>query len=325
MSLVARAAAGALVLVTVLMGLTVQLPDAIAASGATGSLSFLPASGVASIPLTAVSTGVCSDPRGTNLQLRISGKGFPPGTNVTPNLKADIYPVDPSTGGYDVPLQDTLHDFAAQQNPPAVLSGRYDFTLLCKRPWGVGVYDTYAGALWFSSPTTFHALTSAAAPATPATTVPAVTSSPRPSPTRSPAPKPTSASTPLSGTPTPTHTKAPSTVTRPATPVTRTTQATASSTSRPTSVASKTLPAPTSSPVAVVTPPNAAVDATANAASPRVQPSSASPSVALVAEAISPGQASDTGWLVALAAGSLAVVVALGLVLRRRLASRGSA
>jgi hypothetical protein len=128
----------------------------------TGTLSFTPATGLDSYALTAVSTGTCVDPRGSNLQLRVSGHGFADDTNVTPNLPASVYPIDPALHGYDVPLQDTLRSFAAQQHPPAVLSGRYVFTLICKKPIGSGVFGTYTGSLSFTSPTHYTASQAAA-------------------------------------------------------------------------------------------------------------------------------------------------------------------
>jgi hypothetical protein len=171
----ARAVTGLTVITASLAVPSLMAVGARAGTEPTGSLGFLPASGLDSFSLTAVSSGLCSDPRGTNLQLRVTGRGFPAGINVTPNLKAAVYPVDPTTGGYDVPLQDTLRSFAAQQNPPATLSGRYDFTLICKKPWGKGDYGSYTGSLTFSSPTHYRALTRIPEVSTkPATSKPAV-------------------------------------------------------------------------------------------------------------------------------------------------------
>ncbi len=171
----------------VLGGLTVPTSPAVAAS--TGTLSFVPASGLDATPLSVVSSGMCSAPA-TNLQLRVSGPGFASDTNVTPNLGISVYPIDGDTGGYDVPLQDTLRGFAAQQQPPATLTGKYDFTLVCKRPIGRTVYATYTGSVEFSSPAHYHALTPAGSPApvTSLVTTPAAATSPRPGST-SAAPK----------------------------------------------------------------------------------------------------------------------------------------
>jgi hypothetical protein len=280
------------------------------AAGATGTLSFLPASGIASSPLTAVSTGVCSDPRGTNLQLEVIGKGFPPGTNVTPNLAAHVYPVDPSTGGYDVPLQDTLQHFAAQMNPPASLSGRYEFTLVCKKPWGKGIYNTYRGALWFSSATNFRSLTVASSPRTP------VAVSPSPAATR-PTPvtvTPHVSKLPAGTTPAPTITFHPTSKPQPTSSPTHTLAISASATTgRP-------------APVITVTSASAATPPATGTSSPTAtspnNPAAASEPAAS-AGAPTKGRGSSTGRVAGLLAGSLAVAAGLGLLVRRRMARYG--
>ncbi|MDX6245405.1 MAG: hypothetical protein QOE76_3128 [Frankiales bacterium] len=125
---------------------------------AKGTLAFSPASGLDSMSLTVVSSDICPATPPSNLQLMVTGSGFPADTNVTPNLSASIYPIDPVSGGYDVPLQESLRDFAAQQTPPAKLSGRYQFSLVCRAALGTKVYAAYSGSLWFVSPTHYNAI-----------------------------------------------------------------------------------------------------------------------------------------------------------------------
>lgn len=301
-------------LVLAVCAATLSIPTTVAVAattrGATGGLSFLPASGSAEWPLTAVSTGVCSDPRGTNLQLQVKGKGFPAGTNVTPNLAAHVYPVDPSTGGYDVPLQDTLQHFAAQQHPPAILSGRYDFTLVCKKPWGNGVYNTYRGSLWFSSATHYHTLTVSAAPTT---TPAAATPSPR-----------TSSPTPVTRTASATTTVAVQ-IPAPATKSERRTQSPTTlaptvTTGQPTS-AGRVSPPTNTTPAPLATRTTTRASATA---APIASPShAATTKQPALATGASHGRASNSGWVAALLAGSVAVVAGLGLLVRRRIGRYG--
>jgi hypothetical protein len=262
----------------------------------TGNLGFSPASGDDWTPLAVLSTGTCSDLRGSNLQLTVSGHGMPEPTNVTPNLKASIYPVDPSTGGYDVPLQDSLHNFAAQQSPPAVLSGRYDFTLVCKRPWGRSTFGTYHGALFFSSPTRYRALTTVptvkAAPVSPGPEVGHTTATPRPTRSSSPAPV-----TPVAAAPRSPRFSHPPVATH----VARSSQPERASSALPPALMH----------------------------SPQVQ-DSASPSSTVAASsarqvAADPprSRGGSPNGVLAAAVATLSVVVALGLVLRRRLGIRG--
>ena len=137
-----------------------------------GRLSFEPHAGNSATPLSVVSSGRCSDSRATNVLVRVTGPGFPAvGQNVAPNQRAEIYPIDPSSGGYTVPFQDTLQNFAAEQTPPVTLSGRYQFTLVCTQKYGRGTFGTFTGALTFGSGTHFtDGVKAAPATATPGRT-----------------------------------------------------------------------------------------------------------------------------------------------------------
>jgi hypothetical protein len=291
--------------------------------GTTGTLTFQPASGLDSAPLTAVSTGVCSDPRGTNLQLRVSGAGFPPDTNVTPNLKASIYPVDPSTGGYDVPLQDTLQDFAAQQTPAAKLAGRYEFTLVCKKPLGRDVFQSYVGSLVFSSPTHFTAVAAAgtAATTTPsaATTPPASRTSPKPA-----KPGATSRRPSPSAHPTATVTRVAATPTSSPHPTDKPAATPAASTTTPSIVSASATPRPARSSGGAevgAVPPTETVSPSVSVSQQALP--AASPSVTTTAVAVVTSGRRPPGAMLAFSAVVLAVVILLGLVLRRRV-SRGA-
>jgi hypothetical protein len=125
---------------------------------APGGLVVSPSAGLDSTPLTVTSTGVCVSPKATHLLGRIFGPGFPAaGQNVVPNQPAAIYTIDRSVGGYEVPLQNTLGAFAAEQSPPAQLVGRYVLELFCQDTFGQTRYATYSVVLDFTSPSRFSA------------------------------------------------------------------------------------------------------------------------------------------------------------------------
>ncbi|MDX6203054.1 MAG: hypothetical protein QOJ83_2554 [Frankiales bacterium] len=286
-------------LVAALGGASLAGAQARADSPPVGRLFFSPPTGLDSYALTVVSTGTCTDPRGTNLQLRVSGAGFPDNTNVTPNLSASIYPTDPARHGYDVPLQDTLRDFAAQQHPAAALSGRYDFSLICKKPVGQGIFGTYTGSIWFTSGTHYHAAaveSSAVASQVARPPSPGVTGGANPA-----TPTPTRASaTKVSRT---TSASAPPGAAGPASPTTTRAPQSATASRRPD-------PGPPSAQRSIrrtTAPRSTGVPAASPAAAPRA-----------AAAATRPRQAVGAGWIAVLAAGSLAVVTGLGLLLRRR-------
>ena len=114
-----------------------------------GTLTFTPSSGTDQTPLLVTTSGPC--PGGTNLQVNVTGAGFPAaGQNVTPNNDQTIFPTDAVTGGYLVPFSDTMQSFASQQTPPATLSGDYNVSLICKAHLGSGTFGTFDGVVTFS-------------------------------------------------------------------------------------------------------------------------------------------------------------------------------
>jgi hypothetical protein len=295
--------------------LVVALSPAHATTG--GGLSFDPPAGLDSYSLSVVSTGVCTDPRGTNLQLRVSGAGFPDDTNVTPNLRAAVYPIDSRTGGYDVSLQDTMRAFASRQSPPATLSGRYVFTLVCRSPFGQADYGSYSGSLMFATPTHYRALTAASTTTPPAAHV---TRAPRPSVSASRATP--SVATPNAATP----------KTLPSTSIAPSPEG-VSATSLPTSAGAPDR-APGSTSTTALTPgpidsakPRPSATSTPTVPSPGTTATASSDTHAAEAEP-SPVAATAAGQrrqgrrqidvVVVLILATLVVVAAMGLVLRRR-------
>jgi hypothetical protein len=113
-----------------------------------GTFTFTPGSGVDLNSLTLDTSAAC--PGGTNFQIAVFGAGFPAvGYNVTANNSDSIIPVN-AAGGYTVGLLDTMHAFAAAQNPPATLAGTYTFTGTCKNAFGASTFGTYDGTIVFT-------------------------------------------------------------------------------------------------------------------------------------------------------------------------------
>ena len=139
-----------------------------------GTLAFAPATGSNTSTVHLLTSGPCTAATATNVQARIVGAGFPAsGQVVVANSPISAYPQTPA-GGYEVPLADTLQGFANLQNPPATLSGRYDFTLTCRTNVTQTSLGDFTGSIWFTSPTDYQ--------------------STDPTPTTTPAPTPTSTS-----------------------------------------------------------------------------------------------------------------------------------
>ena len=117
-----------------------------------GTLTATPATGADSDGMSFTTSGAC--PGGSNLLMYVTGAGFPAaGTNVVGNSAISIYQQTPA-GGYVVPLFNTMKWFAQQAGITA-LSGQYNFTLVCKNPFGATTFGDYTGSVWFTSPTTY--------------------------------------------------------------------------------------------------------------------------------------------------------------------------
>lgn len=145
-----------------------------------GTFTFTPATGVDVNSLTLDTSGPC--PGGTNFQIAVFGSGFPAaGYGVTANNSDSILPQN-AAGGYTVGLLDTMHAFAAAQNPPATLSGDYNFVGTCKNAFGATTFGTYDGTITFTqngaNPPSFVAHNPAAPAVDTTTTLAATPASP---------------------------------------------------------------------------------------------------------------------------------------------------
>ncbi|MFC1410705.1 Ig-like domain repeat protein [Streptacidiphilus sp. N1-12] len=117
-----------------------------------GTLSFTPATGFDNSTMNIVSSGPCTT--GTNLIASVTGQGFPDsGYNVLGNSPTTTFSQN-DTGGYIVPLFDTMQTFA-KNNSITALSGKYTFTLACRNAFGAATFDSFTGSIWFTTPTTY--------------------------------------------------------------------------------------------------------------------------------------------------------------------------
>lgn len=132
-----------------------------------GGLAIDPRTGVATASITVRTSAPC--PQGTNLLGKIYGHGFPAaGQNVVPNTPTSIYTTT-GTGGYQVPLQDTIDDFLKLQPGGQKLQGAYTLTIECRNAFGAP-FSRFVGTLTFASPTSFTAQPPKTYPAPPAPT-----------------------------------------------------------------------------------------------------------------------------------------------------------
>lgn len=167
-------AAGAAATV-VATGLVALLGSSSTSAAVVGSLTVSPTSGADSTPLSVTTSAGCPS-GGTNVVVRVLGSGFPAGGQVVVgNTDAGVSQSQP----FSVALSDTLKAFAAQQSPPATLSGTYTLSLTCQDVFGTTDFGDFTGQITFTSPTTY---VSGAAP----TTAPPTTQPPTTAPTTAP-------------------------------------------------------------------------------------------------------------------------------------------
>ncbi|MEN3358938.1 MAG: hypothetical protein V7637_2920 [Mycobacteriales bacterium] len=145
-------AAGAATLVAA--GVAV-LGSAVAASAADiGTLTVNPASGGDDSPLSVSTSGACPG-NATTIQVTIKGTGFPAaGFNIVGATSLANVPTN-GNGGYDIIVSDTLRNYAAQQTPPATLSGNYTITTVCRTALSATSLGDFPGVIQFTSPTTY--------------------------------------------------------------------------------------------------------------------------------------------------------------------------
>lgn len=130
------------------LGMAVLMGDSSQAA-TNGTLTVSPTSGTDTSQVTLTTSGPCTDPNATNIQVTMKGKGFPStGQTVVSNSPISAYPTT-SSGGYVVPLSQTFADYAAQQSPAAVYGGTYQLLLFCRTATGSASLGDFPGSLFF--------------------------------------------------------------------------------------------------------------------------------------------------------------------------------
>jgi Bacterial protein of unknown function (DUF916) len=141
-------------LLLAILALVTMVP-ATRAAAAAGTLYVDPFDGHDTSRNNVVTSGPCPS-TAPNLIARLRGPGFPKdGQIVQANTPVDHYQKT-SSGGLIIPLLDTFQAFAAQQSPPAKLSGTYTITVSCIKPlaqWQS--LGDFTGTIKFTSPTAY--------------------------------------------------------------------------------------------------------------------------------------------------------------------------
>lgn len=142
--------AGALVLTAAVAGAVVQPAQATEPK----PMSVSPASGTSGNRIDLSTIGKCAT--GTHLQVKVTGSGFPEaGFNVSGKVSVTG---DINRGSYYfIPLLYNMADFAAQQSPPATLTGEYVFSAYCY-PSGLSntPVDSFRSSIWFTTPSAYQ-------------------------------------------------------------------------------------------------------------------------------------------------------------------------
>jgi hypothetical protein len=131
-----------------------QLP---AGAAALGSVAVSPAPGTTASAITLTTSGPCTDANASNVQARISGSGFPAaGQNISSVTAIDSLTTT-SSGGYALPLSQTLRDYGNTVTPPVVFSGTYVITVFCRSRTSTASLGDFNGSLTFTSGTDYAA------------------------------------------------------------------------------------------------------------------------------------------------------------------------
>jgi hypothetical protein len=150
------------------------------AGGAVGTLFFDFASGHDDDPIDLATSGRCPG-QGDWLSASVAGPGFPAGGASALGLSAaSIYPAA-STGGYVIPLDQTLRSIARQSGVSA-LHGVYKVDVFCRARFQPAHLRDFVGTLTFATPGSWTADHSTPV-AMPESTEPAMTAKPLPAPT----------------------------------------------------------------------------------------------------------------------------------------------
>ncbi|WP_052432739.1 Ig-like domain-containing protein [Streptacidiphilus carbonis] len=150
----------------------IAAPAAHADDTVLGTLTATPATGADNDGMSFSTSGACNS-GADYVQIYVTGEGFTTATNVTPNQAISTLPTT-ANGGYIFALVDTMRQ-DAQDAGIAALSGKYDFTMVCRNAFGATHYGDFTGSIWFTTPTTYQSTDPAGSQVTATTTTLAVT------------------------------------------------------------------------------------------------------------------------------------------------------
>ena len=172
MSSLTRKPAAALGLVALVAGAGVALTaaPALAALPSGGYLVPTPSTGTNNQALTFNSSGACTDPNATNIQVKMFGSGFPAGGQIVVGNGPTSAYAQNANGGYIVTMGQTLQDFANVQSPVASFSGPYQFVMTCRTNTSGTSLGDYTTKVFFTSGTAYQATGPSAASSTTALT-----------------------------------------------------------------------------------------------------------------------------------------------------------
>ena len=172
MSSLTRRPAAALGVVALVAGAGIAL-TATPASAALPSGGYLvptPSTGTNNQALTFNSSGPCTDPNATNIQVKMFGSGFPAGGQVVVGNGPTSAYAQNANGGYIVTMGQTLQDFANVQSPVATFSGPYQFVMTCRTNTSGTSLGDYTTKVFFTSGTAYQSTGPSAASSTTALT-----------------------------------------------------------------------------------------------------------------------------------------------------------
>jgi hypothetical protein len=188
----AALAAGSL-LVVGSIALAALLPVSTAGAEPIGSIAVSPVSGTTTSALTLTTSGPCTNAAATALQARIIGNGFPATGQQISAVAALDGLGSTASGGYVLPISDTLRDYGNVPSPVVTFSGDYALIIKCRTNTGVASLGDFTGSLHFTSPTNYTAGNVSASPTANPSATPSATpsGSPTATPTASPSGTPT--------------------------------------------------------------------------------------------------------------------------------------
>ena len=140
------------VLLTVVLGVLLQVGPVRALADQIGGVIVIPGTGTNLDPLRLRTSAGCPQ-QATSYYATMRGHGFPPdGQTITSNTEAGLS----HRTGFDVYVALVMQDYANANH--TTLAGRYDVTVYCINRVIQKSYGEFTGSLEFTSPTAYHAI-----------------------------------------------------------------------------------------------------------------------------------------------------------------------